>query len=130
MMQARLKEDYRFKTGVAFAGRIYVKEEWRDVPDHGLDEAARRMSDDKEVQLEFRQTAAEKRAEREARAEGTAAHKPAPAVKKGPVAKTPTPTPVKHPDNTPSPLSSRPVSGEATIKSPAPTIPPADDRKG
>lgn len=61
-MKARLRSDYRFRTGTAFAGLVYVKEEWRDVPEYAIEEATRRMNDQDETQLEFKQTAAEKRA--------------------------------------------------------------------
>jgi hypothetical protein len=61
-MEAKVKDDYRFKSVMAFAGQSYVKGEWRPVPANGLDEATRRMNDEGEALLEFRQTAAEKRA--------------------------------------------------------------------
>jgi len=41
MLQAKVKEDYKFPTVRAFTGREYVKDYWRDVP-LGVDDEAKR----------------------------------------------------------------------------------------
>lgn len=40
-MQARVKQDYRYKSIVALSGQEYVKSEWRSVPADREKEAAR-----------------------------------------------------------------------------------------
>ena len=57
MIEARVKEQSPWRTINAFSGRQYTRGEWQRVPDDvpSQKEARRRMVDEKELYLEFRE---------------------------------------------------------------------------